>query len=745
MHRELRREIHMRLHLFTSSNLLLSIVLSVFLMDGFPVPAQSKDSPKQAAPAETAKPPASDWKKIAIPQLNPFTPQKPRRVVLANGLVLLLQEDRELPLISGSALVRGGSLTEPAQKIGLISIFGQAWRTGGSAKRTGDELDDFLEVRAAKVETGGGGDHVSMNFSCLKEDFGETFDVFLELLQKPEFRQDKIDLAKQQLKTMISRRNDDVSEIAGREGEKLAFGPDHPAARQMEYWTVDAVTREDLLAWHREHVHPNRMILGIVGDFDPTAMEARIRTALGDWAKGPDYQKPSIEYPATQPGIYLISKEDVNQSSIRMVQLGTRKKNPDYYALQVMNEILGGGFSSRLVSNVRSKKGFAYDVGGGVGTDWDAPGVYELYLSTQSGKTVDAIEALREEIDLMIKNPGTAEEIKRAKDSILNSFIFRYQTKGRILSDQLNLEFYGYPSDFNEQFRAGIEKVAAADVARVVNKYLKKEGFALLVVGKEKDFGRPLSLLGEVKKLDIAIPSEPSSHKDTSVKAKDESPQDKEEGKKLAVKVAEAMGGPARLREVKSIRIKGIQNLKTPQGDLQLEAETIFQFPNRKYIKAKTPMGELTTVITEEVAFMSMAGKTQDFPASRKEEMAKDNRRDSLLILQDLEDPKVVFTVTGKEKIGDAETVIVQVDANGTRTRWYIDPLTGRILRSGYQGIGMSGPTDRVVDYSDWKNFQGIILPTRHAAFDNGKETGWMEILEVEFNPPIEAKIFQKP
>ena len=160
MQRELRREIHMKLHLFTSSSFVLSIVLSVFLMNGFPLLAQSKESPKQAAPAETAKPPASDWKKIPIPQLNPFTPQKPRRVVLANGMVLLLQEDRELPLISGSALIRGGSLTEPAQKIGLISIYGQAWRTGGSAKRTGDELDDFLEARAAKVATGGGGDHV---------------------------------------------------------------------------------------------------------------------------------------------------------------------------------------------------------------------------------------------------------------------------------------------------------------------------------------------------------------------------------------------------------------------------------------------------------------------------------------------------------------------------------------------------------------------------------------------------------
>jgi zinc protease len=428
-----------------------------------------------------------------------------------------------------------------------------------------------------------------------------------------------------------------------------------------------------------------------------------------------------------------------------LIQLGTKKNNPDYCAIQVMNEILGGGFSSRLISNVRSKKGFAYEVGGGFGTDWDAPGEYVLFLSTQSEKTVGAIEALYEEIDLMNKNPGTVEEIKRAKDSILNSFIFRYQTKGQILTNQMNLEFYGYPSDFNEQFRAGIEKVAAADIAKVVNKYLKRNGFALLVVGKEKNFGRSLATFGEVKTIPIAIPLEPPSQQGDKPVTEGKSFSGNEDGKKLAAKVAEAMGGISRLNEVKAMRVKAMQNVKTPQGELQIESDTVFQFPNRKYIKAKTPMGELTTVFTSDLAFMTIAGKTQDFPSSRKDEMVKDNYRDSLVILQNLDNPKFLFTSTGKEKIGDADTVIVLIDADGTRTRWYVDPLTGHILRSSYQGISMSGPTERVVDYSDWKNFKGIILPVRHAAFDNGKEAGWMEILEVEFNPPIDAKIFEKP
>ena len=725
-------------NIITSKTAILALVGWALISGGtgHPVWAQTKIP-------SAAKSTASDWKQIPVTPLNPFTPQKPKRIELANGMIVFLQEDRALPLISGYTRIRGGSLEEPGEKCGLVSILGQSWRTGGTKTRNGDELDDFLEGRAAKVETSGTDSWVSIQFSCLKEDFEDTFQVFTELIRQPEFRQDKIDLAKEQLKAEITRRNDEIMDIADREAEKLALGADHPAARQMEYWTIAAVTREDLLAWHQSHLHPDRMIFGITGDFDPAVMESRLRAVFDEWPRGPAYRQPVIAYNPTKKGIYFIAKEDVNQSAIRMVQLGATRNNPDYFALTVLNEIFGGGFSSRLFSNVRSKKGFAYTVGGEVGLGWDAPGLYRLFIGTQSGKTAKAIDALYEEVDQMIQTPCTTDELKWAKDSILNSFIFRYDSKQKILLDQMNLEFYGYPLDFNERFRSGIEKVTAEEVARTARKYLNRNGFAVLVVGKSKDFDRSLSSFGTVHNLDIAIQIEPPAPKDSS--SSDPTQADNREGKALAEKVVEAMGGRARLQEINTSRIKGARLLKTPQGEFQGDTDVIIEYPTRMVSRVKLPMGEISTVATTEKAFMTMGGMVRDFPANTRDSILKEIARDTLFICRNLESPHFIFTLTGKEKIGEMETMIVDVNAGGTMTRWFVDPQTSRIIRSSYQGLGASGPVNRVVDYTDWKNFQGIILPARYTALEDGKEAGWTEIREVEFNPIIDPKIFEKP
>src|SRR5580704_11343590 len=251
-------------------------------------------------PAQT-----QSWKQIPIPQLPVFKPQQPKRLELSNGLVIFLQEDHELPLIDGTARIRGGSVNEPNDKTGLTDIYGEVWRTGGTKTRTGDQLDDFLEVRAAKVETGGGPDSTSISFSCLKGDLDDVFKAFTDVLQHPEFRADKIDIAIKAEEDSISRRNDDVGGIAHREALKLAYGANNPYARDSEYKTVEAVTRQDLVDFHGKYVHPNNIILGISGDFDSAAMEARLRAAFDSWPKGPTLPKNEIKYEPAKPGYYL--------------------------------------------------------------------------------------------------------------------------------------------------------------------------------------------------------------------------------------------------------------------------------------------------------------------------------------------------------------------------------------------------------------------------------------------------------
>src|SRR5205823_8591931 len=229
---------------------------------------------------------AGDIAAIRKPPLPPFHPQQPNRIQLENGMVIFLQEDHELPLIDGTLYVRGGSNDELGDKVGLVSVYANTWRTGGTETKTGDQLDDLLEARAARVETGADDDSSNVRLDVLKGDFDTVFPVFVDLLQHPAFRQDKIDLAKTQANTGISRRNDDPMGIGSREAVKLGYGADSPYARQPEYSTIASITRDDLLAFHKRFVQPNNIFLGLVGDFDTASMEQKLRQTFDSWPRG---------------------------------------------------------------------------------------------------------------------------------------------------------------------------------------------------------------------------------------------------------------------------------------------------------------------------------------------------------------------------------------------------------------------------------------------------------------------------
>lgn len=465
------------------------------------VPALSQEQSNSQVPGS--------WQQVPVPPLPAFHPQEPTRVALPNGMIIFLQPDHELPLISGTAIIRGGARAEPAPKMGMLDIYGEVWRTGGTTARTGDQLDDFLENLAAKVESDDGMDSTSLSFNCLKADFDPVFQVFLELLHQPAFREDKITLAKRQMDTSIARRNDDVGGIAAREARFLVYGKQNPYARIPEYATVAAVTRQDLLDWHQRYVHPNNIIFGITGDFDPQAMEAKLRDVFGSWEKAAVPAAPEVQFREPKPGYYFIAKDDVNQSEIQMVTLGTHKKNPDYYAIEVLNEVLSGGFASRLFNTIRSKLGLAYSVGGGIGTAYDHPGIQEFAMSTKSATTLESVRALNKELENLETNPPSREELQRAKDSMLNRFIFNFDTPEKVLGERMRDQFYGYPADWLERYRGGLEKVTVEDVTRVAKKYVRPKQFAVLIVGNSGEIKDQLKSLGQVTTLDISIPPPP--------------------------------------------------------------------------------------------------------------------------------------------------------------------------------------------------------------------------------------------
>ena len=427
-----------------------------------------------------------------------------------------------------------------------------------------------------------------------------------------------------------------------------------------------------------------------------------------------------------------------------MVKLGIERNNPDYFAVEVMNEVLGGGFSSRLFKTIRTEKGLAYSVGGGIGAAFDHPALARFSMGTKSPSTVEAIQALRSELEGMLTRPATAQEVREAKDAILNRFIFNFDSKDKVLGERMLYEFFGYPADFLERYRAGIEKVTPADVNAVARKYIHPEQFAVLVVGNAAELGKPLSSLGPVTPIDITIPA-PGASPSASA---DRPTQTDPKARALVEKFVDAVGGATKLAGVKALHQVVSATQQTPQGPMNLTNDTTIQFPDklRAAVTSEQLPGQMLIVVTPSTAFMSMPGAgTRDMPSSLKQSRLNSLKRDWLPLAQHAADPAYVFTLGGTQRVGDADAQVVNIFGGGVSVKWALDPQSGRLLRASYDDVGQRGPVQRAIDYSDWRPVEGLTVPFKRSGTENGEPSTSEEIQKYEINPPIDDKLFEKP
>jgi zinc protease len=480
---------------------LLLIPLLLFLLSTLPAHAQT------AKPAPTKPSAAKHYTDLTFPPLPEIKLPKYDRFQLKNGLVVYLMEDKELPLVSGSAIIRSGSKLDAVDKVGLSSIMATVMRSGGTKAHSGDQLDQILEQQAASIESSMGNSSGGASFSALSENLPQVLALFSEVLQQPAFPEDKINLAKFQIKGGIARRNDDPGEIMGREFRKLIYGDTSPYARQVEYKTIANVTRQDLVDRYNATYRPENMILGIVGDFDSKTLKPQIEKLLGNW-RNPNPPMKATEGAIAQAktsGTFFVNQDQLNQSYIRMGHLGGRFDSPDYPALSVMNEVLSS-FGGRLFNEIRSRQGLAYSVYAAWSPQFDIPGIFISGGETRSEATVAFVKSMRQEIERIRTQPVSAAELQVAKDGVLNSFIFNFEDPAQTLSRLMRYEYFGYPSDFIFRYQKAVEKTTVADVQRVAKQYLQPDKLVTIVVGSQGAIKPSLAELGKVQAIDVTIP-----------------------------------------------------------------------------------------------------------------------------------------------------------------------------------------------------------------------------------------------
>ncbi|MDX1420538.1 MAG: pitrilysin family protein, partial [Rubricoccaceae bacterium] len=701
---------------------------------------QSQPSPNAPAPAEASPgaPTVADYDVEALdfpPVRDPALPEI-ERVELPNGLVVYLTEDRSLPLVRASARIGMGDLWEPADHVGLAGITATTMRTGGAGTLDPDALNLALENLGASVEVSASDDATFASMTTLAEHVDEVLPLFAAVLMEPQFAEEKVALAKTQAKSAISRRNDNPQSIATRELFKLVYGPESPYARTTEYWTIDAISRDDVVGFYERYVHPNNTAIAVWGDFDAAAMADRLRAAFGAWARAEGFVRP--EPPPVEAAlgreIVSVEKDDVTQSTVLIGHVGeVTYDDPDYFPLVVMNEILGGGFSSRLFQTVRSDLGLAYAVFGVYTADYLTPGVFYSGTFTKSESTVEAARAMLDVIEGMQTQPPTDEELALAKDSYLNSFVFNFDTKGEVLNRQLTYAYYGYPEDFIQRVKAGVEAVTAEDVQRVAQQYLHPDQARILVLGNSEDFDEPVTALGEVRALDITIPTAPPGGEPTVPTG------DADAGAALLGRVFDALGGAGRFAAIEAVRYEAETEATLGGQTVTLQSEATVVLPERVHAVQNTPMGAITIVLDGDQAVIETPGGRQPAPPPLVEQVRSQLWQDLPYLLARADE----LAVTALDSDEGVERLAIVAPGLAHPLTLGIDPETARPVRLNMVVVGAQGPQEIVIAFSDYQDVDGLLLPFATSQTADGEPAGSSRYRSIVLNPDVDPALFE--
>ncbi|HEY3322142.1 MAG TPA: insulinase family protein [Planctomycetota bacterium] len=683
-------------------------------------------------------PPFKPWKEVQSPELKAFNAPVAERFELPNGMILFLLEDHELPLIELSMTTRFGDIHEPAGQNGIGDAVATVMRSGGSEKYPGDKLDQILEDMAAEMRVGVSTDSGSASLSCLREDFDKGLGIFIDVLRRPLFPEDKIDLYLSQARTAISKRNDSPHSISGREFRRALYGEKSPYAKVTEYADLNRINRESMQQYHKDFFHPNMFIMGIVGDFKKAEMLDKIKQAFADWP-AEKVALPQVEQISTnhKKKILFVERPRLNQTTFVMGHtLDLLRNSKDYPAIQVLNEVLSGGMSARMFTEVRTKKGLAYSVWGYAGIQYDRPGTFYCMALTRNEQTLDAIDAVRLEVERMRESGITENELQEAREHILNSFVFNFDSPSKIIGRQITYEFYKYPMNFAETLLEAIKKVSVEDVNKAAKKYLDPEKFVLLGVGTTAGMDEAKSMRGlkDVQMVDVTIPiprTEPMVI----------DPKREQDGKRILAECLKAAGGVEAFRKVHSVRADVVLDHKGYKLKACLRSSSL----DCVRVDVAGPFGAITQVMTKDSAWKASGNSVSDLKPAEARKNLRTLLHSDLGLMRVLAAGQEGYNVQVLEptRDGDRQLVGVEIESQSLgRIKIWFDAEKKLIYRIRYVADGVQKEYDKL--FSDHETFGGITL-ARTIVDKDPAGPKQIDMKNVQLNPALDAALFARP
>jgi len=478
---------------------LISRSLAVAVIAAFPLAAQQKTAP---APTfdRRAVPPAGKDAELVVPTWTKTT--------LANGATLVVSERHSLPLVSVRVnFVGGANQYEPANKTGLAT-FTASQMLEGTTHRTGDQISNDMQLLGVTSNPPSiAGESGNVALSATRDKLAPALDILADVIVNPTFPQDALERYRARTLINLTQARDRTPAIAGVVFPKVLYGTDHPYGRTLSEATAKAITRDDIVAFHKAYFQPGHAIVTVVGDIKPDEAKRMFDQAFANWKAGGSM--PAFNYPAApapkQTTIYLVDKPGAASSTFALGHIGPPRSTKDYYAIRVMNELLGGLFQSRLNHNIREEKGYSYGVGSGFSFG-RGPGPFRAGGDIMTAKNDSAlVEFMKELKDIRGGRPPSDDELAQAKASLVQSLPASFESVAGLNGNIATIYLQGLPEDYYQQFARAVNAVTKEDFVRVARQYIDPDNLSIVVVGDRAKIEGPLSALkiGPIVRLDL--------------------------------------------------------------------------------------------------------------------------------------------------------------------------------------------------------------------------------------------------
>ena len=676
----------------------------------------------------------------------PFTFPAHTASKLDNGLTVFVVEDHRQPVVSATLMLPGaGAAAHPrAEFAGLASMTAGLLRQG-TATRSAQQIAESIDRVGGSLSANATDDYTTASVTVLTTTLDTGFELLADIVQKPAFAQDEIERWRRQALSSLQVAYRDPEYLRDVVGGRIAYG-DHPYAFPTDGLpdTVRALSREAVVTFHQERYSPNGAYLAIAGDITAAAGADLAKKYFGAW-KGAAVHPPTAPAPKNQRKVVVVDQPDAVQTQFGMIGVGVPRNHPDWLALSVANQVLGGSFNSRLNLRLRAKEGLTYGANSSIESNRLA-GMWNATSFTRTEETANAMKVMLEVISDFKKNPATPAELNEATAYLSGVFAIQSETANAVAGRVLTMALNGLPADYWQTYRDRVRKTTAAEVSAAVGRHVQPDQLTIVAVGNASGFAKGLTPLGEVTivpaaKLDLTQPN---------LQARQESaagPDAAARGMATIKSAAEAHGGAAKIADVKDVTTSGDLTLSTPAGDMQGKAKSVVLQPDKTRGVLTLPIGELTQVFDGTSGSIVPPGMDPiPFPA----EMVPEMRRAVLL--------SGGFGVLREALNGNAQVAALEPKTvEGTaldRVSWKkgdldmvlgFDPKTHLLMNVTYRGMTQQGMADSEMRLSDYKPAtNGLVVPGRVMTFQNGQKLVEVTVSDWQFNTGVSPDIFKK-